>query len=173
MGFDDTVAAFLANPTSHAVYELRRAIQQDPHYAPSGSTLITAAALLEEGKAAKAVGMLAATRQANFLSPRGHLLFSKALAAAGEHDLAALEADLSDISLQTLLVSGSGERSRPYVVLRLSDEYDILAALEREPVSQGVRLDGSRVVDEFVFDDDSSLNFELFRGGGAGGHDMA
>lgn len=166
MGFDEVVAAFLEEPTPPALAELREQIQADPAYSTTGATLADAASLLDGGRSAEAVTLLARQRRANFLSPRGHLLFSRALTAQGRSALAELEEELAGIALETLLDSGSGERSRPFVVLRISDEYDVLARLGFRHARQGVTVDGSRVLDVFEGEDGSSLWFELYRGGG-------
>lgn len=166
MDFDDTVAAFLGAPDPHALARLRRQIQTDPDYSTSGGSLIEAAALLDDGRHGEAVALLARHRRANFLSPRGHLLFSRALAAEGRSELADLEEDLAGVALETLLASGTGERHRPYVVLRVSDEYDVASRLAFRHTRQAVEVAGSRVLDVFEDADGTSLWFELYRGGG-------
>lgn len=109
--------------------------------------------------------MLATHRIANFFSPRGHLIFARALRETGREELAETEQALASIAMEALVSSGTGQLDEPFIVLRVPDEYDVLAHLRKRPGSQGLMMDGMRQLDEFELEDGSSLWFELFRGG--------
>ncbi|NLA28513.1 MAG: DUF4919 domain-containing protein, partial [Propionibacterium sp.] len=95
-----------------------------------------------------------------FLSPSAH--FWLAQAYEGLSDQTGKERELAIAGLVTakLLGSGDGTEGRPYRVLMIQDEYDIVAALGEVPhATQLVRSEG-RVCD-VVHCDEKSYWFEL------------
>ena len=109
--------------------------------------------LLARGAHAEVVDLVHGLMPGAFLSPSAHTILAAAHEALGEHDLARREQRLARQALAAILDSGDGSVDRPWQVLRVSDEYDVLRSQGRRSVEQrlvtrdGVDLDHHRCED--------------------------
>jgi len=60
-----------------------------------------------------------------------------------------------------ILSTGDGSKEKPYLVLRTSDEYDVLMAEGKEFRCQSLIHDGDRTLDRMDSADGSSLFFDI------------
>ena len=169
MQLGDAAAAYLTAPTAASIHALRTAITAEPTYTAGAEHVAEASALVAAQRFDEAVACLSYWRRGAFFSPSTHRLLTEALRATGQAELADYEEQLSWHAIASLLESGDGSRIRPYLVLRVSDEYDVLEVLEKSSTRQAVEMEGGRVLDVFECEDGSEVWFELFRGGRGGG----
>ncbi|MCW4601656.1 DUF4919 domain-containing protein [Janibacter hoylei] len=81
------------------------------------------------------------------LNPLAHRLLAAAHEALGDDDAARREATLHTLSVSSVLATGDGTQERPWSVLRVADEYDVMRAKGVTPVVQATRTVDGRVVD--------------------------
>lgn len=158
----DLVGRYLDDPTPATLAEVRRAVRAHPTFDPG--LVIDPDAGLDE---------LRGLMPGALLSPAAHAALARALAGAGHREQAARERALAETALASIVTTGDGTRERPWSVLRVSDEYDVLRALGRRPVDQSVHRDGPRTLDRHACDDGSEVWFDvtaLFPAGEVGTH---
>ena len=95
------------------------------------------------------------------LSPLAHLLLSAALKEEGNEKAADLERFICFRCVDGIGLTGDGTRARPYLVLRTSDEYDMLNAQGKQFASQHLVHEGGKSYDRMVCADDSELWFDV------------
>jgi hypothetical protein len=76
--------------------------------------------------------------QAMFFNPGIHNVLSMACLALAQHKEAASELSIATALMKGILASGDGSEERPWLVLYIDDEYDILEHFKKEPVSQAL-----------------------------------
>jgi hypothetical protein len=79
----------------------------------------------------------------------------------GDERSAMVEARLAFACIQGLMATGDGTKDKPYVVVRVRDEYELLEHLEKRPARQTLLRDGERQLDCFELDDGSELYFDI------------
>jgi hypothetical protein len=94
------------------------------------------------------------------LSPRYHALLGSAAVALKDLDDAELEHFQAQTCLEGLLRTGDGTLESPYLVVRLSDEYDILQALGRQACGQQLVQREGESFDVITCDDASQIWFD-------------
>lgn len=164
MDFADAVNAWLAQPDDTRLSELYLAIQAQPNYT-TAPNFIRAAEALRLGDYTTALNQLSRWMPGAFLSPLAHGMLARALAGLGRREAAVLETRLARAALVTIFNSGDGSRSRPWLVLRVSDEYDVLEALEDTVERQTPVEDGHRFLDRIDTRQGTTHWFEIRRGG--------
>lgn len=78
-----------------------------------------------------------------------------------DEERAARERRTSRLALDSILSSGDGSAERPWSVLRISDEYDVLAAQDRRSTDQELVVDGDRRLDHHRCADGSEAWFDV------------
>ncbi|WP_243059310.1 DUF4919 domain-containing protein [Nocardioides sp. SR21] len=146
----DLVGRYLADPTPASLADVRRAVRADPSFDPG---LVVGEA---DGLAA-----LQRLMPGALLSPSAHGALADALARAGRQQAAARERLIARAALAGILATGDGSRERPWSVLRVSDEYDVLRSQRRRSTEQTLERDGSRHLDRHVCDDGSEAWFDV------------
>lgn len=159
--FADLARAFVSDPREQTLSPLRRAILLDPSFDPLVPVAGTIATATEPRELLEALG---ARMPSLLLSPSAHAAQSRAFAEIGEESSAKVESLLAELSLEALRSSGDGTEESPYRVLRVEDEYDLLAAEGRRSVGQVDR--GDR--DVHTLDDGTARQFLLLWRAGAG-----
>lgn len=146
----DLVGRYLADRSPAALAEVRRAVRGSGSFDPG--LVVSEADGLED---------LERLMPGALLSPSAHAALAAALARAGRTDEAARERLLAEVALAGILATGDGSRARPWSVLRVSDEYDVLRSLRRRSIEQSVERDGRRHLDRHVCDDGSEAWFDV------------
>lgn len=141
--------------------ELLDAIQHDPTYASHRNLLRDVGPLLEAGSYERARATIMQVFPGQLLSPSTHSLLSRTLRGLGDDAGADLQGRFVQASLQRILNSGAGDEQHPYVVLRISDEYDALRALGFAQVTQYSVGDEERLVDVFTDAEGREVHFAL------------
>ena len=159
--YADLVDDYLAEPTDDSLEALRRAVRAAPGFDPDLGILTHARALLRDGEDAEAVTVLEASMPGSLFSPAAHAMLATALRRTGRDDAAARHARLSRAALDSILSTGDGSRERPWSVLRISDEYDVVDSLGNRPLSQALLRDGLRRLDRIECQDGRVVHFDV------------
>lgn len=165
--YADLVGAHLADPTPETLEPLRDAVRAAPGFDPELRVREQADALLRDGRYDDAVIALEASMPGSLLSPAAHAMLATALKRSGRPDGAGRHAWLARAALDGILATGDGTAERPWSVLRISDEYDVVDSLGTRPVGQGLLADGSRRIDRIECQDGRTLHFDVTRVPGA------
>jgi hypothetical protein len=165
--YADLVDAHLADPTPETLEPLRDALRAAPGFDPELRVREQAGALLREGRHGDAVVALEASMPGSLLSPAAHAMLAAALGRTGRRDAAARHARLARVALDGILATGDGTADRPWSVLRISDEYDVVDSLGTRPVGQALLADGPRRIDRVECQDGRTLHFDVTRVPGA------
>ena len=72
-----------------------------------------------------------------------------------------MEAFVAATCCEGILTTGEGSKSQPYLVLRTSDEHDIVRYLDKKFAGQALVHDGDRHLDHVRCDDDFEIWFDI------------
>lgn len=165
MEFQDVVNQWMTDPSPLNTDRLRDAIQRLPTYSSDEAITPQVFPLMEMGAWAEARGAILAAMPGNFLSPAAHTALARASMALGDTGVADRERSLARASLVTILNSGAGTEDSPWVVLRISDEYDVVAAMGTRVAEQSVTQPDGRVLDRVTTESGEVLWFEVRNAG--------
>ncbi len=110
---------------------------------------------------ADVVAIITSMMPGSFLSPVAHGLLAEAHTALGDGPAADHERALTKLAFKSILDSGDGSEGRPWKVLRISDEYDVLRLLGRSSTQQELVERGGRRFDRHVHADASESCFDV------------
>lgn len=165
--YGDLVAAHLSDPTPESLDALRAAVRAAPGFDPELRVRERAEELLGAGDPVGAVQAVEATMPGSLFSPRAHALLAAGFERSERGADASRHARLARASLDSILSTGDGTRERPWSVLRISDEYDVVASLGTRPSDQSLVRDGQRTIDVLTCADGRQLHFDVSRVPGA------
>lgn len=98
------------------------------------------------------------------MSPRAHMVLGFIAEERGELEEARFERLFAFGCMEAICQTGDGTRQHPYLVMRTSDEYDVLGYLQKKPREQGlVNGDGRRKLDRVECEDGSVVWFDITR----------
>ncbi len=161
MDFKELVDAYFGDPSPDKLADLKRAITSDITFDPYTRIDQRLAPLVNAGQPRAVVDAIHAEMPGLFLSPGIHGMLSTAHQRLGESGLAELELTAAQIALRTILDSGDGTPARPWRVLRIRDEYDVLDLTERRSITQEARPMGGQTLDMHTCDDGTTAAFLL------------
>lgn len=161
MSLSDTVLHYLQAQTEENFLALRQQIASTPGFSPNFSYEEATLALVAQQRYPEALAALKATLPGGFLSPGLHNMLSFIHVKLGDEEEARNESYLALAVLNGILASGDGSETRPYLVLQISDEYDVLKALGKDSAAQNLRQRQGRVLDQLRCQDGSVLWFDL------------
>lgn len=154
-------AKFLEKPGKETFLAVFKAVTEAESYNPYSTDLDDVWPLIKEKKLKEAQAKLDKAMPNLLLSPRAHRF--AALAADGLGDAAKAKAELeaSDKCLQGVLATGDGSPDKPYLVSRVSDEYDLLRHLKKPRTTQGLRHKEGKAFDVMQWPDGSEVWFDI------------
>jgi hypothetical protein len=130
-------------------------------YSPYSNDLRDVAELVDANKYAAAQKKLAKGMPNLLLSPRAHLYAARAAEGLGDRKRVKAERLLARRCIEGILSTGDGSPNRPYLVTRVSDEYDVLDHLGKEKSQQGLRREDGKSYDMIQCTDGSLLCFDI------------
>ncbi|HRC17696.1 MAG TPA: DUF4919 domain-containing protein [Phycicoccus elongatus] len=160
MTLPELTLRYLADPDPRTLRKLREHVRAAPSFdryavIPTPSQRITA------DEALQVVTDIVDRMPGWFLSPRAHAGLAAAYAELGDNERAEQESVLTRLAVSSVLSSGAGTAEQPWIVLRVADEYDVLAALGCSSTRQElVTLEG-RTLDRHSCDDGQERWFDV------------
>ncbi|MCT1618993.1 DUF4919 domain-containing protein [Janibacter hoylei] len=142
----ELVTRYLTEQTPANLTALRHAVRSSGSFDPDVD-LRGVIPLLEAGRHREALDAVHAKMPGAALNPLAHRLLAAAHEALGDDDAARREATLHTLSVSSVLATGDGTQERPWSVLRVADEYDVMRAKGVTPRRQATRTVDGRVVD--------------------------
>jgi hypothetical protein len=152
---------FAGDPSPEHFLLLRDAVIAGPAYNPAAGDLREAGRLLEAGEAERAKETLVPAMGNYLLSPRAYRFLAKAHEALGDGENARRGRELAEACLRALVASGDGTAGRPLLVLRVSDEYDVLGFLGKRWTRQSLRQREGRAFDVFELEGGGEIWFDI------------
>ncbi|WP_296137224.1 hypothetical protein [uncultured Tessaracoccus sp.] len=156
---------WVTTPTRDGYARLQDSVQAEFHYDATRHLASQIVPVLDDAHYIRAERMLLEVLAAHVLSPAAHALLARCHDGLGEPERAATERKLAELTMQAILHSGDGSEARPYPVLVLSDEYDVLEVLGIKPSIHASKECGGDVIDMFQDGHGHTVHFALRRGG--------
>lgn len=155
------LAALRRRPTAENYLAIRSVLMNGEHYDPYSTDIGELEQLCEEKQFARVLKMV--SRNENlWLSPWAHLQASKAARMLRQQARAKREATLMAACLAGIQATGDGSRERPFVVTRVSDEYDLINSLGKKMSEQRlVSGDGGKYFDALDCADGTTVWFDI------------
>ena len=142
---------------------LREAVRRSPGFDTGLDVVGAVSPALARGDHAEAVAIVEGLMPGAFFSPSAHAALGAAHAALGDEARARAERRTQVLALESIRSTGDGTRDRPWSVLRISDEYDVLRADRRTSREQTLVTVDGRSLDRHVCHDGSQAWFEVGR----------
>jgi hypothetical protein len=152
---------FLKKPTPEGFQGLRQQVAASNHYAPYSNELNVLAAALGAGHPQAAIDLFWRSFPNLLLSPLAHFILSQAYLDLKRVDEAEGEKAMGRLIMKSILATGKGTKKRPYAVMRIEDEKDVLSALKKQAGAQFLMTDKSRVYDLLQCSDGSEVYFDI------------
>ena len=163
--------AFLNKPSVEGFQGLRQQVAASDRYAPYSNELDMLMAALCAGEPQTAIDLFWRSFPNLLLSPLAHFILSQAYLDLKREGEAEGEKAMGRLILKSILATGKGTKKRPYAVMRVEDEKDVLSALKKEAGAQFLMRDKSRVFDLLQCSDDSEVYFDIMLFYGRGTRD--
>jgi hypothetical protein len=157
----DAFSAWLAEPTAERFTTLRTAVAKQPDYAPYSDRRGHITELLQAGQYPQAYDELQSSLLSWFLNPSMHLLAASVYEKGGKGELAEAERQAAAAIMDGILSTGDGTRERPYRVLYVADEYDVLSVSAKKPAIQSLSSGPTGPCDRIDCEDGSTLWFDI------------
>ena len=154
-------AAFVENPDRESYLAVRGQLVQSPAYRPYSDEMDNANQLLEEGRFPEAVLTLRAAMPNLLLSPSAHQMLAYSYAKMEDEEAAAAETKAAMACLRGIQSTGDGTEQQPWLVVRTSDEYDVMATLQKRMQQQSLVNDNDLHLDRVECTDGSTLWFDV------------
>ena len=152
---------FLKSPTKERYVAVYQALTTGQEYNPYGDDLKEIKRLIGKKHYEEARQKLKTAWPSLLLSPSAHQCAATVARTLGDEATADKERQIAEKCLQGILATGDGSRERPYLVSRVSDEYDLIRHLNKRSTTQGLSLDGQRSYDVLNLDDGSQMWFDI------------
>ena len=152
---------FLKKPSTEGFLSLRQQVAASDRYAPYSNELDMLAAALGAGHPQAAIDLFWRSFPNLLLSPLAHLMLSQAYLDLKKENEAEGEKAMGRLILKSILATGKGTKKKPYAVMRVEDERDVLSVLKKQAGAQFLVRDKSRVFDLLQCSDDSEVYFDI------------
>jgi hypothetical protein len=152
---------FLQSPSGETYLAIREAIVQLPVYNPYSDEAAEIKGLMDKGELEGARAKIAASMPNLLLSPGTHMLMSYIAIESKDDELAEMERFIASALCEGILDTGGGTKESPYVVLRTSDEHDVLQYLGQQLKKQSLIHDEEQHLDLTKCTDGSEMWFDV------------
>ena len=157
----ETFLEYLNKPSVEIFLAVRQKVSESDRYLPYSNELDVLAANLCAEDPQAAIEYFWQTFPSLLLSPSAHMTLSKAYNSMGKENEAAFEKALAHQLIKSILATGKGTKKKPYAVMRVEDERDVLAALRKQPCPQFLMMGNKRVLDLLQCSDGSEVYFDI------------
>lgn len=161
MDVDQLFASFMESRNDETFLALRQQIIASDAYQPYSDEFTTAEQLIDLYSLDEAREALEDTMPNLLLSPRAHRLLAEIDLEAGDVQSADRERMMAAACVEGVLATGDGSEQQPYLILRTSDEYDVLAHLGKRSEMQSLVLKEEKHLDLITCSDGSEVWFDI------------
>lgn len=159
--FGELVRAYSGDPTTVTLDRLRAAVVAAPTFDPDLDLRRTLEPLLIAGDHEGVATTISDLMPGAALNATAHRMLSFALAALGDEAGARREARMSRLSISSVLATGDGSEERPWSVLRVADEYDVLQVKGLVSTRQSVSLVDGQLLDRHELPSGAAVHFVI------------
>ena len=152
---------YLKKPSVEIFLAVRQKVAESDRYLPYSNELDVLAAALGAGHPQPAIDLFWRSFPNLLLSPLAHLMLSQAYLDLKKDNEAEGEKVMGRLIMKSILATGKGTKKRPYAVMRVEDERDVLSALKKQAGAQLLMKDKSRVFDLLQCPDGSEVYFDI------------
>lgn len=152
---------FVKAPSRNTYLAIHEAVVSSEQYNPYSQEMSSIQDLLDEERYEDARRSLSEAMPNLLLSPRAHMLMGFIAEKTGDADGSQLERYFASACAEGILATGQGSKESPYVVLRTSDEHDVVQYLGKEFVSQALINEEPQHYDVITCADDSEFWFDI------------
>lgn len=157
----DTFLEYLQKPTLAKFLAVRKLVLEHPTYEPYSEELEDLDELVDaedyEGLLMRLPGVLPNL----MLSPRLHLMLAYTHRRLGDSQSADMESAVARACIEGILMTGRGNAKEPWLVLRTSDEYDVLMFIDKRMEQQELIEREGRALDHLTCADGKELWFDI------------
>jgi hypothetical protein len=157
----ETFVAFLSNPTVETFRAIRDLVVKAANYDGYSHDLRKMEDAYQQKRFADVKDAFAKAQPNLLLSPGAHLLLSMTLKEEGNAKGSEMERFICFRCVEGIKLTGDGTQEKPFLVLRTSDEYDMLSALGTQFGSQALVHDKGRSFDKITCADGSEVWFDI------------
>ena len=157
----ETFMEFIKKPSVEIFLAVRQKVAESDRYLPYSNELDVLAANLCAREPQSAIEYFWRTFPSLLLSPSAHLTLSRAYDSMGKEGEAAFEKALAFQLIKSILATGKGTKKKPYAVMRISDEWNVLSALRKQAGPQFLMMGKNRVFDLLQCSDGSEVYFDI------------
>ena len=158
---DRAFEAFVKEPTKENFLRAYQQTTAAENYEPYSTELVDIRQRVEDHKYPEAQARLTKAMPRLLLSPQAHFLASQVARRLGDLTTAGRETALGKKCLEGILSTGEGSAEKPYLVTRVSDEYDVLRQLKKFSAQQAVLPKNGKILDRIQCSDGSELWFDV------------
>ena len=157
----DELVQFIQSPDKETYLSFRAQLIASDQYDPYSDEINTAGELYEQQKVAEARDMLQDAMGNLILSPRAHMLLGFLHHKCGDEQGAEAEMMIGHACIAGILSTGDGSADKPYIVVRTSDEYDVLEYHEKQLKQQSLTQKDDKHFDMIECTDGSVYWFDI------------
>lgn len=157
----DLAVAYAKSRSADDLERLREVVRTSPGFDPGLDVAGLVAPLLANGAHADVHTLVRDLMPGAFFSPAAHAALAAAHEGLGDATRSRRERRTQALALDSVLGTGDGTRERPWSVLRISDEYDVLRAQRRTSATQTLVDDGDRSLDRHECTDGTEAWFDV------------
>ena len=161
MSVKETFLEYLKKPSVELFLAVRQKVAASDRYAPYSNELDMLMAALCAGEPQAAIALFWRSFPNLLLSPLAHFILSQAYLDLKREGEAEGEKAMGRLILKSILSTGRGTKKKPYAVMRVEDEKDVLSVLKKQAGAQFLVRDKSRVFDLMQCSDDSEVYFDI------------
>jgi Domain of unknown function (DUF4919) len=153
----------LEEPTMENFISVRDGLAASELYDPYSNDFHLMKTKILEGDFAGSLQVFTGSLPNLLLSPGAYICLSIAAGELGHKEKSEWAKAVAHFLMSALLNTGDGSEGKPFVVLRVEDEYDLLMALKKKCGAQFLLFNSKsqRVLDRFICTDESEVYFDI------------
>jgi len=153
--------SLLEEPSIDKFLHIRKSLVSSENYSPYSMEINDMDACVSKGDAQGAIDLFRSTLPNLLISPSAHLVLGAAYECLGDKEQTNFEKHMWAFLIGAIIETGEGTRQHPYLVARISDEYDVLCALEKERGRQELCSEEGRFIDVQTCLDGTQVYFDV------------
>ncbi len=152
---------YLRQPKLESYLAVRKAVINHPSYQPYSEDLEDLDEMIDAEDYQAVLDLMPHMLPNLMLSPRLHLMLGYVHRRMGDEESAEMESAVARACIEGILMTGRGTEAEPWLVVRTSDEYDVLMFIDRRMESQALVQRDNRTLDCLTGDDGKQSWFDI------------